>query len=247
MNVRDSAVERTAGFEAFVEHMYLDTKGKVTVGYGNMLATASAATKVPFEKENGKPPTAQEVEAEWTLIASKEAGKKASYYKQFTKLVVGEAEARVDLKAKLESAAADLKKRFADLDTYPEDAQDALLDMMYNIGLTKFTEAKWPKLFAAVTAKNWANAAANCNRPDVQQARNDAIAALFKSAGGSEAFMVASVGPASLSALLTDQIRVIDEMVVRQQNRSGLFAKGLQSLEVEVSDQRHTVKVKLTV
>ena len=245
MDVRDSAIKRTAGFEAFVEHMYLDTKDKVTVGYGNMLASASAATEVPFKKANGTAPTTQEIEADWTLIKSKEAGKKASFYKQFTKLAIAEADGRADLKGKLKSAAADLEKRFAELDTYPTDAQDALLDIMYNIGLTKFNQANWPKLFTAVKAKKWADAAANCIRPDVQQARNDAIVALFKSAGDAEAFMVAGSEPGSLSALLTDQIRVIEDMVVRQQNRSGLFATGLQSLEIEVSDQRHTMRIKL--
>src|SRR5437763_874218 len=85
MEVRQSAVNRTAGFEDFVEHFYLDANAKVTVGYGHMLADSDAAASTPM-KLDGNPASEQDKRDEWTLINSKEPGHRASYYKQFTKL-----------------------------------------------------------------------------------------------------------------------------------------------------------------
>lgn len=181
MKVRDSAVERTAGFEGFVEHFYLDSKGKVTLGYGRMVADADAAAALPM-KDGGRDAADKAKRDEWALIKSKPAGHPASYYKQFTKLTIPMDKAKALLRSDLEGAAADLKIRFSKLDDYPEDAQDALLDMMFNLGLTRFTRAKWPGLFAAVEKQDWKAAAAESNRPDVQPARNAAIRALFSSA-----------------------------------------------------------------
>src|SRR3712207_5090478 len=114
MEVRDSAVERTAGFEGYVEHFYLDTKGKVTVGYGRMIADASAAAALPM-KVGGEDASDKAKRDEWTLIKSKPAGHPASYYKQFTELTILVDEAKALLRADLKGAAADLKVRFPKL------------------------------------------------------------------------------------------------------------------------------------
>ncbi len=245
MDVRERAVDRTAGFEKFIEHMYLDTKGKVTVGYGHMLESATAATAVPFMKADSSKPTNQEVKDEWALINSKEAGKGAGYYKQFTKLVITEPAAKDDLKKKLVNAASDLAVRFPKIDECPEDPQDALLDMMYNIGLTKFTEAKWPKLFSAVKSQNWTEAASNCYRPDVNQERNDAIKSLFLAAAASISYILAARQSDSLAFLLSRQLNVVDQLLKQQRGSDGLLSNGLRSLEIEISDHTHAVRVKL--
>jgi hypothetical protein len=56
MDIRQTAVDRTAGFESFVGYMYLDTTGNVTIGYGRMLPSAGSATSIAL-KLNGAPAT----------------------------------------------------------------------------------------------------------------------------------------------------------------------------------------------
>jgi hypothetical protein len=146
-----------------------------------MLAGTNAAAAAAM-KLDGEDATEQDKRDEWTLIKSKEPGHLASYYKQFTKLTLGMTDANALLREDLEGSASDLATRFPSLDSYPEAAQDALLDMMFNIGLTKFTKNKWPKLFAAVEKMDWKSAAAESNRPDVPDDRNEAIRDLFLSA-----------------------------------------------------------------
>jgi GH24 family phage-related lysozyme (muramidase) len=241
MDLRQTAIDRTAKFEKFIEHMYLDSVGKVTVGYGTMLPNAAAAQAIPFSKATGGTVSVQEIKDEWTLISTKDVGHAAGYYKQFTKLVESEADAIEVLKTKLQGAASDLRKRFPDLDDYHENAQDALLDMMFNIGLTKFSEPKWPKLFAAVKAEDWLEASKNCNRPDVAADRNAATKSLFE---GAVSTFVTLADP-SLSTVLMQHLSALDAFIQRQQGRGGPLSNGVRSLEIEVSDQTHSVRVKL--
>src|SRR5690242_12047741 len=112
MKVRDTAVDRTAGFEVFVGYLYLDTKAKVTVGYGRMLPNADAATSIPLKK-GGNDASNKEKRGEWTTMNEQEAGHVASYYKQFTSLTLDESDAKILLRENLTTAASDLSVRFA--------------------------------------------------------------------------------------------------------------------------------------
>jgi hypothetical protein len=62
-------------YEGRVEHMYLDTKGYVTVGVGHMMSSAEEAKKVAFvNAASGAAATKKEIEDEYTLIKSKPFG-----------------------------------------------------------------------------------------------------------------------------------------------------------------------------
>jgi hypothetical protein len=56
-----------------------------------------------------------------------------------------------------------------------------MLDMAFNLG-TFGLRRKWPRLNAAIDKKDWADAAANCTRPDANVIRNMKTIALFKRA-----------------------------------------------------------------
>jgi len=68
-------------------------------------------------------------------------------------------------------------------DTYPEPAQLALFDMAFNLGVSGLFR-KFPKMIAAVRARDWATAAAQCHRNGIQDARNEETADLFRQADG---------------------------------------------------------------
>jgi len=46
-----------------------------------------------------------------------------------------------------------------------------MLDMAFNLG-TSGLKNTWPRLNAAIDAENWAQAALECNRPQVNPTRN---------------------------------------------------------------------------
>jgi GH24 family phage-related lysozyme (muramidase) len=236
LDVRQSAIDRTAGFEAFVSHMYLDTGGKVTAGYGHMLPNALAVSAIVM-KLNGNNAIQKDKEKEWTLIKSKEVGHPASYYKQFTKLTMSEDDGKSLLRADLTDAAADLARRFPVLDDFPETAQDELLDMMFNIGLTKFTKTKWPKLFAAVEKQDWKSAADASNRPDVGVDRNKAIYDLFISASALALMAetaLADEGPEVAGALFDRRALTILKLISSGQECRKFFPNGIERIRLDV-------------
>ena len=53
--------------------------------------------------------------------------------------------------------------------------------MAFNLG-TGGLQKKFPKMNAAIGKLDWAVAGSECNRPDANQARNDATKALFTAA-----------------------------------------------------------------
>jgi GH24 family phage-related lysozyme (muramidase) len=228
LDIRQSAVDRTAGFEAFVGYLYLDSKGNVTAGYGHKLADANSAVGVHLKK-NGKEATDKVKRDEWTTMKSQAVGHPASYYEQFTTLTFGETDAKSLLRTDLEGAASDLEVRFPSLDDYPDAAQDALLDMMFNIGLTRFTSAKWPGLFKAVQKKDWKTAAAESHRADVPDDRNDAIRDLFLSASRS-----ARTQMLALRSLFDSQLVKLSDFLRLGQESDKFFPNGITKIHLSV-------------
>jgi GH24 family phage-related lysozyme (muramidase) len=191
MSIPPSVLERTksADFENNIPWMYLDTGGRVTVGAGHMLPSAASASGplMNLVDANGNPAPAAAKQAEWVTIYGQEAGHVASYYKQFTSLHLEQADIDAILLADMEQAQSYLRDAFDNYDSFPQPAREGLLDMMFNIGPAKFTAAKWPSFFAAVTATppNWTEAANQCHRAGISAARNDAVRQLFLDAAGS--------------------------------------------------------------
>jgi GH24 family phage-related lysozyme (muramidase) len=65
--------------EGYIHHMYLDVKGLVTVGVGNLLASAAAATALPFTHGlNGSPASSGEKSAAWNTVRAAPAGRPVS-------------------------------------------------------------------------------------------------------------------------------------------------------------------------
>lgn len=229
MDIRQSAIDRTAGFESFIGYFYLDTNGYVTVGYGHMVPDQDAAAALPL-KVDGADATANAKRNEWTVINSKDAGHPASYYQQFTTLTLDESDAKTLLKGDLQVAAGNLLVRFPSLDDYPNDAQDALLDMIFNIGLTKFNDLKWPTLFAAVRKQDWKAAADASHRSDVSDDRNTAIHDLFVSAAGA---LTADLRAANiLGQSLRDQMQELSRFVAGGQVLPKFFPHGITKVHL---------------
>jgi GH24 family phage-related lysozyme (muramidase) len=168
--------------EGNVPHMYLDTKGLVTVGIGNMLPSVAAAQMLNFiDRATTAKATADAIKADYEAVTKQPDSKVASYYRPFTKLDLPNVDIDVLFRARVDEFVGQLKKVYPAFDSFPPSAQLALLDMGFNLG-TGGLQKKFPKMNAAIAKLDWAAAGTECNRPDVNQARNDATRALFTAA-----------------------------------------------------------------
>jgi GH24 family phage-related lysozyme (muramidase) len=171
--VLDKIFVFTGPFEGSIPHMYLDTKGLVTTGIGFLLPTPESALKLGFMPSD-------HTVSDWMAVKACPAGKVASWYKSHTVCILPANNLRAEFDRRVQEFADQLSKIYK-LDTYPEAAQVAVLDMAYNLGAGALI-FKWPSFKAACLAKDWATAALQCKRKGVQDARNVATAALFATA-----------------------------------------------------------------
>ena len=165
-------------WEGRIPHMYLDTKGLVTVGVGKMLPDVATAQALAFvRRADGLAASAAEIEADFTAVSAQPKGKLASSYKAHTALDLPDAAIDALLRIVVDGFEADLKTNYAGYDTYPVPAKRALLDMIYNLGTAGLL--KFKKLEAAVEASQWTEAAAQCHRVGPSEERNDWTRDLF--------------------------------------------------------------------
>jgi GH24 family phage-related lysozyme (muramidase) len=186
-SVRSSFNGFTKTFEGRVAWMYLDIKGLVTTGVGNLIDPVDAALALPFvHKGDNTPATKDEITSEWKNIKAKpdlaQKGYKACESITNLRLTDQSIDSLVD--SKLTQNESVLKKSFPDWDKWPADAQLGVLSMAWALGAG--FSGKWPKFTAAAKTGDWTAAAANCKidttgNPGVAK-RNDADALLFKNA-----------------------------------------------------------------
>jgi GH24 family phage-related lysozyme (muramidase) len=168
--------------EGTLPHMYLDTVGLVTVGVGHMIPDAGTARELNFVvRANGSPATPDQIAAEHTSISQQQKGLIAQRYLQFTTLDITDSAIQDLLSADIATVEAGVRSKFAGYDDYPEPAQDALLDMAFNLGVAGLA-GHFPHLKAAAEARDWATCAAQCHRNGISEERNQKTQALFESA-----------------------------------------------------------------
>lgn len=66
----------------------------------------------------------------------------------------------------------ELRVKSSDYDKLPEQVQDVLLDMQYNMGGGKFIEKEWPNLFKGIKNRDWQKVRENVHRRDIQHDGN---------------------------------------------------------------------------
>lgn len=167
--------------EGSIPHMYLDTVGKVTIGVGNMLRDAKAATALPFiVAESGEAASKQAIVAEYNLVAAQEPGLVAHRYRKYTKLILEEDAINALLDKRLGQFRRTLQKDFEGFDDFPENAQLGLIDMAFNLG-NQGLIAKFPSFTRAARKKDWKKCAMECRRKQIQKTRNEEVKELFLS------------------------------------------------------------------
>ncbi len=170
-------------FEGRIAHMYLDTKGLVTVGVGKMLRSEAAALKLPFVRRgDGVRASPAEITADFRAVLAQPKGKLAGSYRKFTALDLTDVAVDELLKITVDGFEADLRARLPGYANAPAAAKAALLDMAYNLGTDGLL--LYRNLKAAVVQGDWQRAAAESHRNGPSQERNDWTRAQFLAAAG---------------------------------------------------------------
>jgi GH24 family phage-related lysozyme (muramidase) len=153
--------------------MYIDTRGFVTVGIGNLVASAETAASLPFaHRHEGPLATARERIAAFNAIKGKPAGRQARYYRIFTDLDLPDASIETLALTRLQTEfLPGLKRIFPRFDRFPLPARRALVDMAYNLGVKGLKE--FTHLVQSANAQQWAAAARECHRKTCRASRNE--------------------------------------------------------------------------
>jgi GH24 family phage-related lysozyme (muramidase) len=159
----------TAPFEGIVSHMYLDTAGLVTCGVGFMLPDETACARVRWA------PNQQYAAADFRQVKQAERGHAASFYAQYCRASLSEPVMREIFDRRVAEFRQGLQPWM--LGTLPEQAQIALVDMTYNLGVAGLN--KYVNLKAAIVARDWRTATNECKRGGISMVRNSATQGLF--------------------------------------------------------------------
>lgn len=150
-------------FEGYVHFMYLDIKGLVTTGIGNLIDTEASVRGLPFtDKASGARATPEQIAAEWRKIKHMpelaQKGHKAC--EPITQLRLKDDAIAALVRRRLAGNEVLIKKTFKDWEQWSADAQLAVLSVAWAVGAG--FAPKWPKFTAACRAGDWAAAAEHC-------------------------------------------------------------------------------------
>lgn len=171
-NYIDKAVEVITGFEGRVHWMYLDTVGVVTVGVGQALPTATSALAYPFQRPNAEFASREEILAEYESVKAMPRGKVAKAYRRSTSLLLADDAIDKILRNSIQVGVIDeLRILFASFDSFPDPAKLALIDMAFNLGITKLRRG-YPNFCGLVKQQLWQAASSRCHRIGPSDERN---------------------------------------------------------------------------
>ncbi|MGD9537026.1 MAG: hypothetical protein AB7P52_04650 [Alphaproteobacteria bacterium] len=177
-NVRN----RLERMEGRVSHMYLDKKGKVTVGVGFLIPNINRAYEYPWRiKRSGRRADRAMIKADWDKVRAKGKGWSARAFAPITLLELSSLDVSRILDKKIDIYREELRRalREAELlyEELPSVILEALFDMVYTLGQPSFNR-QYTELRDAIAARDWAEAAEQSKR-DVQAERNLEIKNLF--------------------------------------------------------------------
>lgn len=166
-------------FEGVCNYMYLDSLGNVTAGIGRLIPTPEAATALPFTQARGAILSSREaILREFTHVKLLEPNRLPDYYATRTTLRLSDAAVEAMLDADIAAMERSLASWIGGFTKYPDPAQDALMDMAFNLGPNGLH--RYSRLLAACGTGNWKVAATECHREGISEERNEATAALFR-------------------------------------------------------------------
>lgn len=144
----DELVRDLMRWEGNVPFMYLDTKGLVTVGIGNLLRTVQDAIQLPFVNQStNEEASSDEIAAAFEAVTRKQAGMPWPKYKlsPSLELPIDTCRELALRRLKTEFIPA-LRRAFPLFDDYPVPARHFMIDMAYNGGVGYFRKRNMVEL-----------------------------------------------------------------------------------------------------
>ena len=193
-NVKTEVIKNTEKFEGRVTHLYLDTKGLVTVGIGHLISNKAAMASVVMYKKNSNNTlvlaSLAEKQAEYDSIKKQPYGfsRNANFYKLHTTLIMKDHDIVAQKEKHILKFYSELIKYYTtsngfakNFDLMPYSVQKALFDMVFNLGITKL-RTQYVKMNNAIKKEDWVVAAAESKRVGISSSRNNYVSNLFLSA-----------------------------------------------------------------
>lgn len=192
--LRQQIVHRLESYEGRVNHLYLDSVGKVTVGVGHLIPYRGAISHIDlytlWTGVTGSMATLSEKHDEYDRVAAQPAGYRASWYRSATRLVMLDTtisrlrDEHIDAFHRELQAIYSKKNHYAeDFNGFPEAVQAALFDLIFNLGASRLVNT-FRRLNQSIQASDWLTAAKESHRPQVSAERNRYVHQLFLSAAG---------------------------------------------------------------
>lgn len=158
-------------FEGCIPWMYLDTVDLVTVGVGNMIPNAAMACTLPFKNAAGELAAPDAITNDFARVAAMPQGKVPNFYRYDGSLTLDDDVIDSLLEKRIAGFEGDLQAIFADYAAYPQSVQDALVDMIFNLGKSGFL--RYLIMIDSVRRKDWKSAALQCARNSHDPAFNE--------------------------------------------------------------------------
>jgi GH24 family phage-related lysozyme (muramidase) len=151
--------------EGFVPWLYADSRGCVTIGFGNLVCSPEAAEQLPMEHDDGVPAASAEKNAAFIAVQDAfRAGLLAAAYASKTTIRMDRSTADAMLARRLDGEFLPaIEQVFHDVESWPLPARRAVVDMVYSLGISGLVRG-YPKFVDACHAKDWLAAAAECHR-----------------------------------------------------------------------------------
>lgn len=182
--LRDSVIRAfpafTRKFEGLVLHFYLDVKGLVTIGLGNLQDPIVSPLLDFRHKVTGELAEHQDVMAEWAHVKALQAlrEKGGAAFEEYTRFECTEESLDELVQGELLHFEAVLKSFFPDLEQWPADAQLGLLSMAWAMG--PYFPRTWPHFRTACEAWQWEIVAQPHGSPASCQMREEGQNASFR-------------------------------------------------------------------
>lgn len=163
--------------EGYLDFMYLNSRNLVTTGMGNLIDPRPVAERLNwYDWRTGAYVSIDEIDAAWDGVKSRTdlSSHGGGAFKNVTTLRITQDEIQTRIFSELEEMESYLKRwpPFRDLETWPADAQLALLSMSWGMG----PAFNFPRFQEFASQRRWREAAAECRfNPDVGtiKIRND--------------------------------------------------------------------------
>lgn len=163
MSFRDVYLTKLPDFEGQVPHLYLDSKGFVTVAIGKMLPNVSASLLLPWRTQSGRPATDEEIKADFARVKAMPRNLLYRRYFTQTSLILPKREIFELLEQCVDDVISRLSFTLPVFRGAPDEAKLGMLDMDFNMGTVRRKDL-FPDYSAAIAAADWRGAARYCHR-----------------------------------------------------------------------------------